>query len=231
VSGLDEHLEYAKERAWRQVAAIDAAYARGELDEQGWHDALAALVVPAYLAADNPRGGSGHTGSAEDWQYSRGIVSEPIDRSGTFLDVGCANGLLMESVAQWTAAKGLRVEPYGLDISPELAELARRRLPRWADRIFVGNALTWPPPFCFDIVRTGVEYVPASRRRDLVDHLLESVTASGGRLVIGKFNEEVERRRLEEEVTSWGFTVAGRTERPHRTEPRLVYRSFWIDRP
>jgi len=92
-----------------------------------------------------------------------------MGRSGTFLDVGCANELLMESTARWSRAKGLEIEPYGLDISPELAAVARSRLPEWAERIFVGNALGWAPPFRFDVVRTGLEYVPPSRRRKLVD--------------------------------------------------------------
>ncbi|MGH3076917.1 MAG: hypothetical protein ACRDPZ_01900 [Gaiellaceae bacterium] len=34
------------------------AYARGELDDAGWHVAMAGLVVPAYLAAMTPEGGS-----------------------------------------------------------------------------------------------------------------------------------------------------------------------------
>ena len=35
----------------------------------------------------------------------------------------------MESVAAWCAERGLAIEPHGVDISPALAELARRRLP------------------------------------------------------------------------------------------------------
>ena len=73
---MDESLETAKEGAWREVAAIDAAYARGELDDDGWHAAMAELVVPAYLSAETAQGGSGHSGTAEDWEYSRGIVAE-----------------------------------------------------------------------------------------------------------------------------------------------------------
>jgi SAM-dependent methyltransferase len=222
---VDEALEQAKERAWRQIAAIDEAYARGAIDDANWHEAMAALVVPAYLAAETPEAGSGHSGTAEGWEYSRGIVAEAIRGPGTFLDVGCANGFLLESVRRWAG-----VEPYGLEISPELASFARRRYPYWADRIFVGNALDWEPPFRFDTVRAALEYVPAPRRRALVSHLLDLVVAPQGRLVIGKFNEEVERRGTEEEVASWGFTVAGRSERPHRAEPRLAYRVFWIDR-
>jgi hypothetical protein len=52
----------------------------------------------------------------------------------------------MELVAAWCAERGLAIEPYGVDISPALAELARRRLPRWADRIWTGNAVDWQPP-------------------------------------------------------------------------------------
>jgi hypothetical protein len=65
----------------------------------------------------------------------------PIDRNGSFLDIGCANRLLMESVVAWAHERGHRVEPFGLDISAKLASRVRRRLPQWRDRIFVGNAL------------------------------------------------------------------------------------------
>lgn len=222
---VDERHAAAKERAWREVGAIDAAHERRELDDAGWYAAMASLIVPAYLAADTPEAGSGHSGTAEDWEYSRGVVAEAIEGHGAFLDVGCANGLLMESMQRWAG-----VEPYGLEISPELAELARTRYPHWRERIFVGSALDWEPPQRFEAVRSGLEYVPLPRRRELVAHLLENVVAPGGRLIVGKFNEDAGEPRLEVEVASWGFSVSGRTERAHRVEPRLVYRVFWIDR-
>jgi SAM-dependent methyltransferase len=225
----DERLAAAIDRGWRASDAADAAYARGELDDDAWHRAAAARIVPAYLAAATPSGGSGHSGSADDWEYSRGLVADALERPGTFLDVGCANGLLMESVARWGAQRGLAIEPYGLDIAPELAALARRRYPAWAERIVVGNALGFRPPFRFDVVRTGLEYVPPPRRRELVEWLLAHVVAPGGRLVIGKYNEELAPRALEVELARAGFTVAGRAERAHRTEPRICYRVVWID--
>jgi SAM-dependent methyltransferase len=226
---IDEDLERAKDRAWRETAAADAAHERGELDDEGWHRAMEARIVPAYLRATTAQGGSGHTGTAVDWDWSRSIVAEAIARAGTFLDVGCANGLLMESVQTWSAARGIAIEPYGLDIAPELAQLAQRRLPHWADRIFVGNALGWVPPFRFDFVRTGIEYVPPSRRRDLAAWLLEHAVAPGGRLIIGKYNEEIAPRTIEDTLRRWGFAVSGRADRAHRTEPRIAYRVVWID--
>jgi SAM-dependent methyltransferase len=216
---VDESLEAAKERSWREVAAIDDAHARGDLDDEGWHAAAAALVVPAYLAAATPQGGSGSSRDEAGWEYARSLVADATRPGQSFLDVGCANGLLMESMARWGG-----VEPYGLEISPELAALARRRLPVWSDRIWVGNALDWPAPRRFDVVRTGLDYVPSARRRELVEHLL----SFAGRVVVGVHNEEREARTLERLVASWGFSISGRAERPH-PHPRLAYRAFWID--
>ena len=216
---MDERLEAAKEGAWREVAEIDAAYAAGELDDEGWHAAMAALVVPAYLGAETPAGGSGSSRDAAGWEYARSLIAEAVEPGQSFLDVGCANGHLLESMAAWAGA-----EPYGLEISPELAALARRRLPQWADRIWVGNAAEWVPPRRFDVVRTGLDYVPTPHRRELVEHLLGFCD----RLVIGVHNEERYEPRLEETVSAWGFTIAGRAERPH-PHPRLAYKAFWID--
>jgi len=216
-----DEIEALKDGGWREIAAIDAALERGEIDEDGWHRAMADLVVPAYLAAETPWGQSGKSGDEALWEEGRSHIADAIDRDGTFLDVGCASGYLMECIVGWSSHV---VEAYGLEIAPELAALARRRLPQWADRIYVGNALTWVPPWRFDFVRTGLEYVPLPRRHELVAHLLGFCD----RLIVGAFNEEVEERALERAVESWGFRVAGRSERAHRDQ-RIVRRVFWID--
>jgi SAM-dependent methyltransferase len=216
------------ERGWRELAVIDEALERGEIDEDGWHEAVARIVVPACLAGETPWQQSGKSGDLAGWEKGRRPVMAAVDRDGTFLDVGCANGFLMESVRTWGEERGHDLEPYGLEISPELAELARRRLPHWADRVFVGNARDWIPPRRFDYVRTGLDYVPPTHRRELVEHLLASVVARAGRLIVGVFNEEKAERRTEERLLSWGYDIAGRVEAEHR-DPRVAYRVVWVD--
>ena len=211
-----------KDRGWREIAEIDARLERGQIDEAGWHAAMADLVVPAYLAAHNPWEGSGKGGSAEDWHHARSHVAHAVDRDGSFLDVGCANGYLLECLPSWTPHA---LDRYGLDIAPELVNLARRRLPELADRLFVGNALEWVPPQRFTYVRTGLEYVPRQRRRELVERLLGWTD----RLVIGVFNEEAHDRPTEHLLRSWGHPIAGRSERAHRTMAGMEYRVLWID--
>ena len=224
-------LQYVKNGAHDLIARVDRAIEAGEIDEAEWHRQVSVVITPAYLAGDNPRSQSGYSRDDVDWTHARGLIADAIDRSGTFLDIGCASGYLMECMQRWCAAKGITIEPYGLDIAPELAELAQRRLPHWSDRIWVGNAINWRPPMQFEFVRTGL-YVPRPRRRDLVEHLLQHVVRPGGRLIIGTENEDREPNpedpTTEQLVLSWGMRLAGRSERPHR-DPRVCYRVIWVD--
>lgn len=225
--------ERAKEHGYDVLAPIDAAYASGKIDSGEWHRRVLAIVEPAYLAGDE-RMGSGHSGTAQEWERSRSIVMEAIDRDGTFLDVGCANGLLMASVHRWSVERGLRVEPYGVDISTALAELARSRYPQWAQRIWTANAASWRPPMRFDVVRTGLEYVPTDRRQAFVQHLVDHVVRPGGRLIIGKTNED--RRAPGEDgtpgvaatVRSWGWSEVHEVRRPH-DHPDVEQTLAWFD--
>jgi SAM-dependent methyltransferase len=134
-----------------------------------------------YLASDEPRRQSGFGGDEVRWAAARRPIVEAVDADGSFLDVGCANGYLLESLVLWSEH---RLEPYGLDFSPRLVELARARLPQWAERIFLGDALEWEPPRRFDFVRTELVYAPQERRRELLDRLLRRVVEPGGRLIV-----------------------------------------------
>jgi predicted pyridoxine 5'-phosphate oxidase superfamily flavin-nucleotide-binding protein len=150
-----------------------------------------------YLASGTPYGESGKSGGAREWEIGRRPIAQAIHRDGTFLDVGCANGLLMESITEWTSH---RVDPYGLDFAPRLVALARERLPQWADRIFLGDALEWEPPHSFDFVRAELVYVADDRRRELVERLLGWIAPSGRLILCGYGGDEVVAP-----VRAWGF--------------------------
>ncbi len=223
-------MEQLKERAWQEVAAIDRALAEGRLDEPGWHAAMADLVRPAYLAANNPYAQAGHGGDAASWEASRGFLAAALHRSGTILDVGCAGGIMMESLQRWGAAKGLALQPHGLEIVPELAELARRRLPQWHERIYVGNIRTWEPSGQrFDLALVRPEYAPQHRRAEMARHILDRVLTPNGRLIVFVGAEEVAQRRVEASMAGPDLAVHGRVEVPHPGDTRLVRRLFWMD--
>jgi SAM-dependent methyltransferase len=174
---------------------------------------MAAIFDAAYPAGDNPRAQSGFGGDEARWEAARRPIAEQIDRDGTFLDIGCANGYLMESVVRWTDHD---IEPYGVDLAPAVVELARQQRPRWASRIFLGNALTWQPPMRFGFVRTELVYVPQERQQAFVERLLRGVVAPGGRLIVCGYGSPRSGqapyavRRL---VRSWGLNPEVEFER------------------
>jgi SAM-dependent methyltransferase len=173
----------------------------------------------AYLAGDDPRAQSGFRGSPERWEAARRAIVEAIDRPGTFLDVGCANGLLIESVAEWSP---FPVEPYGVDFAPGLVDLARRRLPHWTERIWVGDARMWEPPFRFDFVHARLEIGS-----------LDRIGGFGRRLIVssdGSFRRPDSPRAepVAERLRELGFEVAGEIYR-RSDEHEVELAVAWVD--
>jgi SAM-dependent methyltransferase len=147
-------------------------------------DPQQAALSAAYLASDDRLRQSGFSGGTERWERLRRPVADAIGRSGSLLDVGCANGALLEDVVAWCAARGVVVEPWGLDVSPDLVALARGRMPEWAHRLFVADVAGWVPSRRWDVVRTELVYVAAEERPALVGRLLADAVAPGGSLLV-----------------------------------------------
>jgi hypothetical protein len=60
------------------------------------------LLEDSYVAADERgdlAGGSGSRGGLARWQRKRKVIAVAFNHDGTWLDVGCANGLLMRRCA------------------------------------------------------------------------------------------------------------------------------------
>lgn len=215
------------------VRQWNAAVAAGRLTDEEWHDRIGALRDAHYLAGETVYAQAGFEGGADRWRRERGVIATAIHRDGSFLDVGSANGLLMESVREWALACGRRLEPYGLDSSERLVLLARRRLPAWAERIFQGNALTWAPPRRFEFVRTELVCVPAKRQAALMRHLLDAVVAPGGRLIVCDYARRPAGGAdlLGDELRGWGFRIAGQASAEMDEQGDYHSRIAWIDAP
>jgi hypothetical protein len=82
-----------------------------------------AALPEAYLRHTDPIRQSGFGGGAERWRLEREPILEGIDRSGSLLDIGCANGYLLECLVSWGRERHVELEPYGLDISQDLISL------------------------------------------------------------------------------------------------------------
>jgi SAM-dependent methyltransferase len=144
-------------------------------------------IEASYFAEPgNPYRQSGRSRGARRWEETRRCIADAVARDGSFLDVGCANGLLLESLQAWLGEKGIAIEPFGVDFLPSLVDLARARLP--AGTFWVANAWSWSPPRRFDCVRTNLEYVLPEDRAEFVAKQADWV-APGGRLVVCHYHD------------------------------------------
>ncbi|SDT25897.1 class I SAM-dependent methyltransferase [Microlunatus soli] len=178
------------------------------------------LLDASYLRSGTVEGGSGFGGSPADWRAAREQICDVIEADVSFLDIGCANGLLMESVVAWSAERGHLVEPYGVDHSAALVDLARRRLPQWQQRIWIGDALTWQHPdrMRFDVVAVLTDIVHQRRHRELIKHLLDNVVAPDGRLLLNSYSGDPDLSAVNV-LRRTGYPVDGETSRPARGRP------------
>jgi SAM-dependent methyltransferase len=144
------------------------------------------LLQDVYLTSDDPIVQSGFSGGRERWVAERSPIVQAIDRDGDFLDVGCANGLLAEDVMQWAAERGHAVVPHGVDIGPELVQIARQRMPDFSSNFVAADAWSWQPARTWDYVYSLLDLAPDERVCSWLERLSGWVSP-GGRLIIGSY--------------------------------------------
>jgi SAM-dependent methyltransferase len=166
----------------------------------------------SYLKEVDPIRQSGFSGGAEVWRAEREPILEPIHTDGEIIDIGCANGYLLECLVTWAGNRGVTLTPYGLDHSAPLIELARQRLPQYADHFRVGNAWKWRPPIRYRYVYSVHDCVPDEFFGEYVERLLRGVVRPGGLLIIGAYGSRsrgAEPLDLTKRLTAVGHAPAG----------------------
>lgn len=183
----------------------------------------------SYLQRSDPIEQSGFHGGAERWRADREPILNAITADGDLLDIGCANGYLLQCLVEWGQARGVALTPYGRDQGARLIDMARRRHPRFADHFSIGNAWDWEPPRRFRYVYTLLDVVPQGYLAAYLRRLLARVVLPGGRLIAGDYGSRsrgVPAQDVAAALRSAGSAVAGSAE--GGTDG--VARFAWVDR-
>jgi hypothetical protein len=139
----------------------------------------------------------------------------------------------MEMVHQWATALEFDVPVFGVEISEGLLDLAKRRLPHWADHFYLGNSFYWKPVQKFDYVHIGgLGQVPEDDERALFEHLMEHYVADGGRLILGPYwqHESDSRRFGIQRLLDSGVIPSGYVEKTHYNKPGMVRKAWLFDK-
>ena len=222
-------------------AVVNAALCNNEINKDDWYELNSLYFTKLYLSSDNPRAQSGHSGDEFHYRFSMLPILEAVYKDGTFLDVGCANGHLMEMLYKWGKGIGFDLQMYGVEISEGLFELAKNRLPQWHDRFFLGNSFYWKPDHKFDYIHIGgLGQVPDDDRCAFFNHLMEHYLVDGGRMIMGPYwvdiNDTSQHRFLdsrditEKLIRDFGLSPTGYFEKTHYSKSNMIRKAIWFDK-
>lgn len=181
-----------------------------------------------YLLKADPLMRSGFAGGAERWRREREPILDAVTEDGAILDVGCANGMLLQSLVDWALEQGIQLTPHGVDAGERLITEAREQLAGFAENLHVGNVWDWQPPRRYRYVYMVWDCVPVYFLGATIRRLLREFVAPGGRLILGTYGSRSRRQQpfdLEPFIRSLDLPCAGRSA---GGEPRIT-NFFWID--
>jgi ubiquinone/menaquinone biosynthesis C-methylase UbiE len=182
-----------------------------ETELQKWFFSLKKELEEAYLQHEEPWRQSGFSGPEERWTKCRKPIADCVGKSGSFLDIGCANSYLLECILNWTDERGLNIVPFGLDLSKKLIELAKDRLPKYNENFYTGNAWFWNNPIRYDYVRTEIVYVPEHLQRQYIERIIDRYLVEGGKLLVTEYRsrkDPVSKPWIDGMLREWGFDIA-----------------------
>lgn len=191
------------------------------------------ILESAYLRHRDPIKQSGFGGGPDRWRIERSPLLDAIDGDGEFLDLGCANGHLLESVVAWASERGINLTPYGVDLNPRLLQEAMRRFRDQPDHFWVANAWDWSPPKLFRWVYAIWDLVPIEYLPDLARHLLQHAVKRNGSLILGAYGSKSEDRPsapIADVLRASGLPVSGVSKGGELPSGGPVTRFAWVRR-
>jgi SAM-dependent methyltransferase len=140
----------------------------------------------------------------KDWENGRKPISHFIDKPGTILDIGCANGFLLVCLQNWATHE---LNPFGIDPQEKFINEAKELFPNIFDHFivtYIEDLAKLPKPFptTFDYVYWAVwddKEFDSQKNNELVHHALSKVSL-GGKLILGFYDPQMEKnlKRIEQ---------------------------------
>jgi SAM-dependent methyltransferase len=158
--------------------------------------------------------------SYSNWMQRRDFIAKAINKDGTILDVGCANGFLIRCLQEWSNHK---LVPYGIDTDKELIEQAKRLFPENKDNFAkisiedISKIDRFGLPKKFDIIYWNVwdnwDFNNANELNSVKE--LSKHVKTGGRLIMGFYNKEKSNNlNRVKKLRSVGFKIDGMIVNP-----------------
>ena len=200
-------------------------YSQGFKDLIADEDRLRELMEGSYALADVWNKDE----AMEGWEHGRRFIAQAINKDGSFLDYGCANGFLLRSLQEWSPSK---INVYGMDIDPKAVKDGQQLFPSIQNHFTTPEELNNNPeyPREFDMVYWNVwddwDFKDPHRgQEDLLKKLLKA-TNKGARLIPGFYNTREANSKTIEQLQKLGYKFSGILENPSGGQEMIA----WMDK-
>jgi len=168
----------------------------------------------AMILADNSFFSTGTNDAAKDWVNARLFLVKSIIGNGTFLDVGCGNGLLLKCLEMWSS---FSITPYGIDRDSELIEKAKVFFPEQKENFFclpiqdIGQLKETALLTAYDYVYWNVwdNWMLEEPTEQKCLHEIKLLVSPGGCLILGFYDKFAELIQDKVERATQVLGVAG----------------------
>ena len=107
-----------------------------------------------------------------------------MNTDGDYLDLGCANGLLLESLVGWCAERGHRVTPARAGFHSGTGGASAAAPAGVCGQSARGERVFMVPPRRYRFVQLLLSTVPPTDQREFVSRVLNEMVATPGRLIL-----------------------------------------------
>lgn len=123
------------------------------------------------------------------WERDRKPIADFIDKPGSIVDLGCANGFLLECLKEWS---GKELNCYGIDTNSEAVDAAKKLFgPGQENHFFTVEEVKEKLPEKLDYAYWNVwdnaEFTE-QKNREILDVLIDHVP--GGRCILGFYHPD-----------------------------------------
>jgi 2-polyprenyl-3-methyl-5-hydroxy-6-metoxy-1,4-benzoquinol methylase len=181
-----------------------------------WLDNLKKDLEESYLRYPEPWKQAGFMQDENAWIECRKPIADCIDKSGSLLDIGCSNGYLLECLVKWSAEKGLKVLPYGIDLSEKLIAAAKSRLTDYTNNLAVGSGTKWVSPIKYDFVRTELSYVLDESQEQYLNKVFTNFLNPEGKLILTEYRSKKQNAKepwSTDKIVNWDFVIIKKISR------------------
>jgi len=169
----------------------------------------------------------------QEWKKERFFTAAAINANGKILDIGCANGFFLRCLQEWS---DYDLEPYGIDLNPELIEEAKKlfRLEEGNFKVCALHELAnlfkkgFPCQYNFVYWSVWDDWLFEHQAEfDILDTLLAAVIC-GGRLILSFYRPEGKWKEKIKILEDRGFKFSGIIENyANKREGDAI---AWIDK-